>query len=421
MENVSLLLGNIKELFRSVEFANPLVSAVAAVIVGLAAFVLYRIVANLSARVIARVESWEGGRITSYHVQDQEILSSEEIVGLLTIIVKAIRMILLAAIVIGAIELMLGFFTWTRELAAAGLDLLVAALLDTGRAVIGYIPNLILVIVIVAIAWYLIRLARLVFNGIQSERIRLRNFYPEWAMPTFNIVRILIFIFALVMAFPYLPGAGSPAFRGVSIFVGVLFSLGSTSAVANVVAGIVITYTRAFKIGDRVRIDETEGIVVERSLFVTRLRTRRNIEIAVPNSKVLSNPIVNYSAMVRTKFLLLQTSVGIGYDVDWRRVHELMITAAKETKGIAEEPEPFVLQSELGDFAVSYELNAPINHPHKMARIVSELNANILDQFHRAGVEIMSPDFTALRRGNKPAIPVVPEKPQPDSEPPQQS
>ena len=155
--------------------------------------------------------------------------------------------------------------------------------------------------------------------------------------------------------------------------------------------------------------------------MLTRVRTSKNELVTFSNSNVLNESFVNYSAMVRTKFLLLQTSVGIGYDVDWRRVHELMITAARETKGIAEEPEPFVLQSELGDFAVSYELNAPINHPHKMARIVSELNANILDQFHRAGVEIMSPDFTALRRGNKPAIPVVPEKPQAESEPPRQS
>jgi small-conductance mechanosensitive channel len=181
--------------------------------------------------------------------------------------------------------------------------------------------------------------------------------------------------------------------------------LGSTSAVANVVAGIVLTYMRAFKIGDRVTIDQTEGIVVERSLFVTRLRTRRNVEIAVPNSKVLSNPVVNYSAMARSKHLFIHTAVGIGYDVAWGRVHELLLAAARDTEGVADEPEPYVHQSELGDFAVVYELNVPINHPHKMAAITSALHANILDRFHDAGVEIMSPDYTALRRGNAPAIP----------------
>ncbi len=405
MEKMGQIFQNMKELATSIEFANPLVGVIASLITAVIAFILYRIVAAIARRSMARIESWQGTRIKSLQVQEQEILSADEIVGLMTIIARAVRVIVLAAIVVGAAELILSFFSWTRELAAAGWGLLLSALLDAGRAVVGYIPNLLLVVVIAAIAWYLIRLARLVFNGIETERIRLRSFYPEWAMPTFNIVRILIFVFALVMAFPYLPGAGSPAFRGVSIFVGVLFSLGSTSAVANMVAGIVITYTRAFKIGDRVRIDEIDGIVVERSLFVTRLRTRRNVEIAAPNSKVLSNPIINYSAMARTKYLFLHTSVGIGYDVDWRKVHELMLGAARETKGIAEEPEAFVLQSELGDFAVVYELNAPINHPHKMAAITSELNANILDQFHRAGVEIMSPEYTALRRGNKPAIP----------------
>jgi small-conductance mechanosensitive channel len=226
-------------------------------------------------------------------------------------------------------------------------------------------------------------------------------------MPTFNIFRILIFVFALVMAFPYLPGAGSPAFQGVSIFVGVLFSLGSTSAVANVVAGIVITYMRAFKIGDRVQIADTEGIVIERSLFVTRLRTTKNVEIAVPNSKVLANHIVNYSVMARKKGVYLHTSVGIGYDVNWRRVHELLIAAAAETDGIADDWEPFVQQKELGDFAVVYELNAPTRQPHRLPAITSELHANILDQFHQAGVEIMSPDYTALRRGNRAAIPAA--------------
>jgi small-conductance mechanosensitive channel len=405
METIAGWYDAVVEFARGLEFANPLVGLAAAVVVSVLGFVLYRLVSSLTRRASERVKAWEGSRIKPLQVQEQEILSSDEIAGLMTTLVAIVRWVLLATIVITSVGLVLGFFSWTQDFALRALDLSIETLLAAGKAMVGYIPSLLLVVVIGGTAWYLVRLARLIFNGIETERIRIRGFYPEWAMPTFNIVRILIAVFALVMAFPYLPGAGSPAFRGVSIFIGVLLSLGSTSAVANVVAGIVITYMRAFKIGDRVTIDQTEGIVVERSLFVTRLRTRRNVEIAVPNSKVLANPIVNFSALARSKYLFIHTSVGIGYDVDWRRVHELLLAAARDTEGICDDPEPFVQQSELGDYAVLYELNVPINHPHKMAAITSALNANVLDHFHKAGVEIMSPAFTALRRGNEPAIP----------------
>jgi small-conductance mechanosensitive channel len=405
MEKIAGWYEVLVEFATGIEFANPLVGLAAALVVCVVGFVLYRLVSAVTRRVSDRIVAWEGTRVKALQVQEQEILSADEISGLLTIVVAAARWILLAAIVLISVGLVLGFFSWTRDFAAAALEVSVDTVLRAGGAVVAYIPSLLLVVVIVAAAWYLVRLSQLIFNGIESERIRIKGFYPEWAMPTFNIFRILIFVFALVMAFPYLPGAGSPAFRGVSIFVGVLLSLGSTSAVANVVAGIVITYMRAFKIGDRVTIDQTEGIVVERSLFVTRLRTRRNVEIAVPNSKVLANPIVNYSALARSKYLFIHTAVGIGYDVDWRRVHELLLAAAADTEGVADEPQAFVQQRELGDYAVLYELNVPINHPHKMAAITSALNGNVLDRFHEAGVEIMSPAFTALRRGNKPAIP----------------
>jgi small-conductance mechanosensitive channel len=405
METIAGWYEAVVEFRRGLEFGNPLVGLAAAVVVSVLGFVLYRLVSTLTRRASERIKAWEGSRIKPLQVQEQEILSADEIAGLMATLVAIVRWILLAAIVVTSVGLVLGFFSWTQDFALRALDLSMATLLGAGRSVVGYVPSLMLVVVIVGAAWYLVRLARLIFNGIETERIRIRGFYPEWAMPTFNIVRILIFVFAMVMAFPYLPGAGSPAFRGVSIFIGVLLSLGSTSAVANVVAGIVITYMRAFKIGDRVTIDQTEGIVVERSLFVTRLRTRRNVEIAVPNSKVLANPIVNYSALARSKYVLITTKVGIGYDVDRRQVHELLLAAAGDTEAVADEPESFVQQCELGDYAVVYELNVPINRPHKMAAITSELNGHVLDRFHEAGVEIMSPAFTALRRGYKPAIP----------------
>jgi small-conductance mechanosensitive channel len=208
-----------------------------------------------------------------------------------------------------------------------------------------------------------------------------------------------------VVIFPYLPGSHSPAFKGVSVFLGVLFSLGSTSAVANIVAGIMLTYMRPFKAGDRVKIAETVGDIAERSLLVTRIRTIKNINVTVPNSLVLASHIVNYSSLSEKEGIILSTTVTIGYEAPWARVHELLLAAAAATAELLKEPAPFVLQTALNDYHVSYELNAYTENPAAMARIYSLLHANIQDQFNAAGVEIMSPAYAGLRDANAPAMP----------------
>jgi small-conductance mechanosensitive channel len=207
------------------------------------------------------------------------------------------------------------------------------------------------------------------------------------------------------MIFPYLPGSDSPAFQGVSIFLGVLFSLGSTSAIANIIAGLVITYMRPFTIGDRVRIAETEGDIIEKNLLVTRIRTVKNVDITIPNAMVLGSHITNFSSSAQDRGLILHTSVTIGYDAPWRKVHELLLGAALRTEHVMKDPAPFVLQKSLGDFYVSYELNALTDQPNMMVRIYSDLHQNIQDTFNEAGVEIMSPHYGAMRDGNQMAIP----------------
>jgi small-conductance mechanosensitive channel len=209
----------------------------------------------------------------------------------------------------------------------------------------------------------------------------------------------------LIIIFPYLPGSDSPAFQGLSLFVGLLLSLGSTTAIANVVAGIVLTYTRAFNVGDRVSIHDTVGVVVERGMFVTRLKNTKNEIISIPNSMTLTTHIINYSEQARGAGLLLYTSVTIGYDVPWTRVHELLISAALATDDIDSDPEPFVLQKSLDDYSVNYQLNATTRDAVGMPRTHSNLDANILDAFNEAGVEIMSPMFMATRDGSELTIP----------------
>ena len=274
-----------------------------------------------------------------------------------------------------------------------------------GAAFAGYLPNVFFVAVILTVAYYAVKVVKFFFAEIGKGTIALPGFYSEWAQPTYKIARTLIIVFTAVMVFPYLPGSKSPAFQGISIFVGLLVSLGSSSAISNMVAGVLLTYTRGFQVGDRVQIGEATGDVVEKTLLVTRIRTIKNVDISIPNALVLTSHIINYSSSAKEIGLILHTTVSIGYDAPWRRVHELLIGAAESTPNILKDPKPFVLQTSLDDFYVSYQINAFTDQPLVMAATYSDLHKNIQDKFNEAGVEIMSPHFTSARDGNRTAIP----------------
>ena len=224
------------------------------------------------------------------------------------------------------------------------------------------------------------------------------GFYPEWAEPTFKLALFLIIALALVVALPFLPGFGSPAFQGISVFLGVLLSLGSSAAVANIVARVILIYTRAFRVGDRIKINDAIGDIVEKSLFVTRIRTIKNVVITIPNGTVLTSQIINCSALAEDPnyYLILHTTVTLGYDLPWRKIHQVLIDAALATSHILAEPVPFILQTSLDDFYVSYEINAYTNQPTLMARIYSELHQNIQEKCNEADIEILSPHYRSF-------------------------
>ncbi len=270
---------------------------------------------------------------------------------------------------------------------------------------VDYLPSLLNLIVIVVVIYYLLKFVRFIFDEIEKGTITLANFHRDWAIPTYQLLRFVVIAIGLVFVFPYLPGSGSPAFQGVSVFIGLLFSLGSTSVVANIVSGVVLTYTRAFHVGDRVKIADTVGDIIEKGLLVTRVRTIKNVEITIPNGMVMGSHIINYSIVSQERGLILNTTITLGYDIPWRLVHETLAKAAKATNGILPEPHPFVLQTSLDDFYVSYELNAYTDQPNKMAFIYSELHQNIQDACNEAGIEILSPHYDALRDGNSSTIP----------------
>lgn len=231
------------------------------------------------------------------------------------------------------------------------------------------------------------------------------GFYAEWGNTTFQLLRFFVCMFALVIIYPYLPGAGTKALEGISVFVGLMISLGSSSAIANIIAGVMISYMRAFNIGDYVKIGESMGRVTEKGLIVTRVMTYKNEEITIPNTQILTSQVTNYSTMAETDELILYTTITIGYDTPWPKVHQMMIEAAEKSPLISKNKKPFVLQTALNDYHISYQLNAYTKSEDKIPGAYSELHQNLQQVFSEYGVEIMSPSFTVLRNTPKDTTP----------------
>jgi small-conductance mechanosensitive channel len=273
------------------------------------------------------------------------------------------------------------------------------------KGLIGVIPELITIIVIIMITRYFVRFLRFLASEIENGKLNIPGFYPDWAMSTFNLLKVIIYAFSFVVIFPYLPGSDSPVFQGLGVFFGLLISLGSSSAIGNIIAGVVITYMRPFKIGDRIKVADITGDVIEKTMLVTRLRTIKNEDITIPNAAILNSNTTNYSSSAQDLGLILNTTITIGYDIPWKKVNELLIDAALKTTHIKKEPQPFVLQTSLDDFYVSYQINAYTAEASKAAKIYSELYANIQDGFNNSGVEILSPHYRADRDGNSMAVP----------------
>jgi small-conductance mechanosensitive channel len=298
-----------------------------------------------------------------------------------------------------------GLFPWTRAASNQLAEYALTPVRAVVTALVDYLPSLFFLLVITAVFYAAIKLVDLIAGQIRDGHIVLANFPGEWADPTRKIIRFLLMALGLVVAFPYLPASSSPAFTGVSVFLGVLVSLASSSALSNIIAGLVLTYTRAYRLGDRVKVGETYGDIVATTLLVTRVRTIKNEEVTIPNGIVLGNSVTNYSRQARTLGLILHTSVTIGYDAPWRTVHGLLIDAALSTPGVTRDPSPFVWQTALNDFYVTYEINAYTSAAHDAPAIYADLHARIQDAFYAAGVEIMSPHYASLRDGNTVAIP----------------
>lgn len=405
---VYVFLVNVLKLFpwtRAWDVSPALGGLLLWVLTTVAAFSLFKGI-NATFRTLRnRIPSWKGTLINPVRLKAAEIVSADRIAALVESVSRGVQFIALLLLAYVYVTLAFSSFTFTRTWSATLFDYVTTPLWNAVMAFIDYLPNIFTIAIIAFLTYNLLKLIRFLFTEMGRGSISFPGFYTEWAEPTYKIVRFLVLVFAAIVVFPYLPGSNSPFFQGISIFVGVLFSLGSSSAIANIVAGVVITYMRPFKVGDRVKIADTMGDIVEKTLLVTRIRTTKNVDITIPNAMVLGSHIVNYSSSAHDRGLVVHTTVTIGYDVPWKKVHELLIQAALDSEYILDDPVPFVLQTSLDDFSVSYELNAFTRNPNMLARIYSDMHQHIQDRFNAAGVEIMSPHYSALRDGNQTTIP----------------
>ncbi len=344
-------------------------------------------------------------RIKGINIRNYTLFDAKSQVNALINLNSIVKWIVLLFIVYISIPLLFGVFPWTKDLGATLFGYVLSPLKRILFSVVDYLPNIITIAVIIFVFRYVLRGIKYLKSEIELERLKLPGFYPDWASPTYQIIRVLVVAFMIVVIFPYLPGSESPIFKGVSVFLGFLFTFGSAGSLSNLISGIILTYMRLYKIGDRIKIGNTVGDVVEKNILVTRIRTIKNELVSVPNSTVMSSHTVNFTSEAEKTGLIIHSTVTIGYDVPWKLVHEALIEAAQQTEFILKDPKPFVLQTSLNDFYVSYEINAYTHHASKQAIIYSELHAHIQDCCNTREIEIMSPHYTAARDGNQKAVP----------------
>ena len=371
----------------------------------IAQYFLVKLINHLFRKISKKILKLRGTVIKTIKIKSYTLMDEKKTVTFILFLVNILRYIVIFLMFYLSLPLAFSIFPATRGVANTLFGYVLKPFRNILSGIIDFIPNLIAIVVTVIVFKYLIKGLRFMADEIDKQRLTLKGFYPDWAFPTFHIVRTLLYAFMFVVIWPYLPFSDSPVFQGVSVFIGIVFTLGSSSVIGNVVSGLVLTYMRPFIIGDRIKIGDLVGNVIEKTPLVTRIRTPKNEEVTIPNSSIMTAQTFNYSESARTWGLILHTTTGMGYDVPWRKVHELLLEAAARTPNVMEEPKPFILQTALDDYYAQYQLNVYVADADKMAQIYSNLNLNTQDVFNEAGIELLSPHYRAHRDGNQSTLP----------------
>ena len=368
-------------------------------------YLLFWLTGWLFRKLKVRIQKLKDTRLKPISIQNYELLDTQRQVNLLIFLSNLLRYVIMLLQLLITVPLLFAIFPQTKGLAYQIFSYIWNPIKNILVGIVDYIPNLFAILIICFAVKYLVRLVHYLSREVEAGRLKFGGFYPDWAMPTYHIIRFLLYAFMIAMIYPYLPGAKNGVFQGISVFVGLIISLGSSTVIGNVIAGLVITYMRPFKLGDRIQLNDTTGNVIEKTPLVTRIKTPKNEVVTIPNSFIMSSHTVNYSASAREYGLIIHSEVTIGYDVPWRQVHQLLIEAALNTPGVIDDPRPFVLETSLSDWYPVYQVNAYIKEADRLADIYSDLHQNIQDKFNEAGIEIMSPHYVATRDGSQSTIP----------------
>jgi small-conductance mechanosensitive channel len=373
-------------------------ATLALLIILLLTFLIY-LVNRFYKKASYTIRQQRGKKIKGFSINGYELINAGMQIDLLLVVTKLFKWALIILLVYLALPILFGLFPWTKGIAGTLFGYILNPAKKIVLGVWHYLPDLFTILVIVAVFRYFLKGMSYLKKEIESGDLKINGFYPDWAEPTYQIIRVLVLAFMIIVIFPYLPGSDSLAFKGVSVFLGVLFTFGSAGPLGNVISGIVLTYMRLFKPGDRVKINDVTGDIVEETLLVVRIKTIKNEIISIPNSTILSNHTINYSSEAAQDGLVIYTAITMSYDASWRLVHELLIKAALATEFIEAAPSPFVYQTSLDDYYVSYQINAYTKQPGKQDLIYSTLHQNIQDIFSEAGLQLLSPHYRAFTGG----------------------
>ena len=335
--------------------------------------------------------------LTSIRIRNYDFIKKPGIVKALVKILAILRIVFLLFLLITIIPLIFDIFSSTQYLSKIIVQWISEPIKNVGIAIIGYLPHLFYIVIIAVITRYVLKILRFFALEIERGILKIKGFHPEWAHTTYVLARMMLWVLALVIMFPHLPGSDSDAFKGISIFLGVLISLGSSSAISNAIAGIVISYMRPFQVGDWIKSGEIIGAVIEKNALVTRLKTINNEDITIPNSAILSGATMNFTSIGKEIGLALNVQVKVRYDYSDNLVEELLIEAALKTNGISPKPHPYIFQISLSELNAVYELNAYTFHPENMYFIKSDLTKNIQSTFRQANIEIFSTQYVEIR------------------------
>jgi len=350
-----------------------------------------------------RIDASGNEKIKPLVIKKLKLLTTKQIISIINALLRLLKYFITIFILFLTVPLAFSFFPSTKDIASTMLNHILTPIKNIAVDIVKYIPNLITIIIIIVITRYILRGIKFFTVQIEKGKLVLPGFYADWAVPTYRILQVLLWAFTVAVVYPYLPGSDSRAFQGVSVFIGIIFSLGSSNAIGNLVAGLVITYMRPFKIGDRVEIRDITGFVVEKTLMVVRLKTHKNEYVTFPNLMILGSSIINYntSSDEDEEGLILHTEVTIGYSTPWQTVHEILIDAALATECVLKKPKPFVLQTKLDDFYAYYQINCYTKEVGKIPGIYAGLYENIQNGFKKAGLDITSPHYGIFTEKNQ--------------------